>query len=76
MAQLIVRNLEDELVRRLKIRAAEHGRSAEQAHRDILRSALCAPARVPLKDLLLSMPAVGDDADFDRDDDKGREIDW
>ena len=29
MAQLIVRNLDEELVTRLKLRAAEHGRSAE-----------------------------------------------
>lgn len=76
MAQLIVRNLDDELVRRLKIRAAEHGHSAEEEHREILRQALGTPARVPLKELLLSMPDVGDDVDFDRDDDHGREIDW
>ena len=29
MAQLVVRNLDDELVRQLKRRGAEHGRSAE-----------------------------------------------
>jgi plasmid stability protein len=40
MAQLIVRNLDDELVVRLKRRAAEHGRSAEAEHREILRLAL------------------------------------
>ena len=40
MAQLIVRNLDDELVARLKQRAAEHGRSAEAEHREILRQAL------------------------------------
>ena len=40
MAQLIVRNLDDELVLRLKQRAAEHGRSAEAEHREILREAL------------------------------------
>ena len=40
MAQLVVRNLDDELVRQLKRRAAEHGRSAEEEHRQILRSAL------------------------------------
>lgn len=37
---LIVRNVEDELVRRLKIRAARHNRSAEAEHREILRQAL------------------------------------
>ncbi len=37
---LIVRNVDDELVRRLKMRAARHNRSAEAEHRDILRQAL------------------------------------
>jgi len=40
MATLTVRNLDGELVRRLRIRAAEHGRSAEAEHREILRIAL------------------------------------
>ena len=37
---LTVRNLDEELVRRLKVRAARHGRSAEAEHREILRRAL------------------------------------
>lgn len=40
MATLTVRNLDDDVVRRLRIRAAEHGRSAEAEHREILRRAL------------------------------------
>jgi antitoxin FitA len=40
MATLTVRNLDDDIVRRLSIRAAEHGRSAEAEHREILRLAL------------------------------------
>ena len=40
MATLTVRNLADDLVRRLRIRAAEHGRSAEAEHREILRANL------------------------------------
>jgi plasmid stability protein len=40
MAQLIVRNLEDEVKRRLKRRAMRHGRSMEEEARDILRNAL------------------------------------
>lgn len=40
MAMLTVRNLDEEIVRRLRIRAAEHGRSAEAEHREILRVAL------------------------------------
>lgn len=40
MATLTVRNLDEDIVRRLRIRAAEHGRSAEAEHREILRTAL------------------------------------
>jgi plasmid stability protein len=40
MATLTVRNLDDDVVRRLRIRAAEHGRSAEAEHREILRLVL------------------------------------
>jgi len=40
MATLTVRNLDDDLVRRLRMRAAEHGRSEEAEHREILRLAL------------------------------------
>ena len=37
---LNVRNLDDELIARLKRRAAHHGRSTEAEHREILRQAL------------------------------------
>jgi plasmid stability protein len=40
MAQLTVRNLGSDLVRQLKIRAAQHNRSAEAEHRAILETAL------------------------------------
>jgi plasmid stability protein len=40
MARLTVRNLDEDLMRRLRIRAAEHGRSAEEEHRRILEAAL------------------------------------
>lgn len=39
---LHVRNLDDELIARLKRRAARHGRSTESEHREILRQALAA----------------------------------
>ena len=74
LAQLIVRNLAVEIVRRLKIRAAERGRSAEAEHREILRQALFAEPESSLKSLLLSMPAVGDDSDFERVRDLGRDV--
>ena len=37
---LHVRNLDDDLIARLKRRAARHGRSAEAEHREILRQVL------------------------------------
>lgn len=40
MSQLTVRKLDPELVRRLKIQAAQHNRSAEAEHRAILEAAL------------------------------------
>jgi plasmid stability protein len=68
MAQLIVRNLEEEVVHELKLRAARHGRSAEAEHREILREVLLAGTkrRRPVKEVLLSMPEVGEDSDFER----------
>jgi antitoxin FitA len=42
MAQLTVRNVNAQVVRALKQRAAAHGRSAEAEHREILRAALLA----------------------------------
>ena len=40
MGQLTVRKVDAEIIRWLKIRAAEHGRSAEAEHREILTQAL------------------------------------
>jgi antitoxin FitA len=39
MAQLVVRNIENEVKARLQRRAARHGRSMEEEVRDILRNA-------------------------------------
>jgi plasmid stability protein len=40
MGSLIVRGVDDDLIARLKDRAAIHGRSAEAEHREILRRVL------------------------------------
>ncbi len=40
MAQLTVRKVDDHVVKALRKRAADHGRSAESEHREILRAAL------------------------------------
>ena len=74
MAQLIVRELEESVVRALKVRAAKKGVSAEAEHRAILREVLLRRSSRSFKEALLAMPDVGDDADFaierdvDRDD--------
>ena len=49
MATLTVRNLDEAVVRRLRVQAAEHGRSAEAEHREILRVALSMPAGLPTR---------------------------
>ncbi|TKT69508.1 hypothetical protein [Aquamicrobium sp. LC103] len=52
---LHVRNLDDELIVKLKIRAARHGRSAEAEHREILRQALQAEVEPTFDDLALDL---------------------
>ncbi len=42
MAQLLVRNLDDDVKARLRVLAAEHGRSMEEEVRTILRQAVAA----------------------------------
>jgi plasmid stability protein len=75
VAQLLVRNIESDVVRELKVRAFRHGHSAEEEHRQILREALRAkgPAR-SIKDRLLEMPDMGEDRDFQRPEDRGRAV--
>ena len=45
MAQLIVRNLEKEVVQKLREQAAKYGTSVEEQHRRILRKTLMAKKR-------------------------------
>ena len=55
---LQVRGLEDELVARLKARAARHGRSTEAEHREILRQALSAEVDPSFSDLAARLRAL------------------
>lgn len=75
MAQLIVRNVSPAVVRALKKRAAEHGRSAEAEHRELLEAALLRKPGKSLVEHLLSIPDVGTDEDFARDRSLGRKVD-
>jgi antitoxin FitA len=75
MAQLVVRRLEPKVVMELRNRAARNGRSMEAEHREILRAALVpAQGRKSLKELLLLMPAVGEDSDFGRPASRPRRV--
>ena len=56
MPQLIVRDIEEKVVRKLKERAGAQGVSMEEAHRAILREALLTPHRPSFKKFLLQIP--------------------
>lgn len=58
MASLSVRNLDDDLVARLKRRAARHGHSAEAEVREILRQALSTEAEPSFDDLAAQLRAL------------------
>jgi len=74
MAQLIVRNLDENLIRRLKRRAQRDAVSMEEEHRRILRTALQREGGGSFKEFLLSIPDVGDDRDFQRIPQPTREV--
>lgn len=48
MTTMTIRNLDEALIHRLRLRAAEHGKSMEEEALDILRDALSAEARAPV----------------------------
>ncbi len=58
MGQLTVRKIDDDLIRRLKMRAAEHGRSAEAEHREILKQALLDKPNPDITEWLRSAEAL------------------
>lgn len=69
MASLVVRDIDDNVVKALKARAGMHGISAEAEHRKILESVLIQPKKKTFTEVLLSIPNVGDDLDFKREQD-------
>lgn len=48
MASITIRRLEETTKRKLRLRAARHGRSMEQEAREILKSALSRPEEQPV----------------------------
>lgn len=47
MASITIRDLDDAVKRKLRVRAAQHGRSMEEEARNILRTALAEAAHEP-----------------------------
>lgn len=66
MANLLVRNVDEAIVMALKARAGLDGISAEAEHRKILEMALLRPVKKNFAEVLLSIPNVGGDSDFER----------
>ncbi len=75
MKRLLVRDLDPEVVKALKQQAARHGRSAEAEHREILKQALLGTKKKSFAQILVAMPNVGEDSDFQRlDDSEGIDV--
>ena len=75
MPSLIVRNLDENIINALKVRAAAHRHSMEAEHRAILAEVLMKPRPKSLAEVLASMPNVGLDSDFERvNDDQERNV--
>jgi len=77
MSQLLVRNIEPSVVRKLRSRASSQGVSLEEAHRRLLRDALAnddSATNANFIKHLCSIPKV-DDAEFPRSSDLPRDID-
>jgi antitoxin FitA len=75
MASLIVRNIDESIVKALRKRASLHGVSAEAEHRKILEQELLQPKRKSLVEVLMQIPDVGKDSDFERvHDDSGANV--
>ena len=66
MANLLVRNVDDDIAKALRVRASQHGISAEAEHRLILKQALMRPKKRSFIEVVSQMPNVGEDSDFAR----------
>ncbi len=69
MANLVVRNIDEDVVRALKARAGLEGISAEAEHRKILEEALIKPKKRSFAEALKRIPTAGSDSDFARKQD-------
>jgi plasmid stability protein len=75
MPQILIRQLNSTIVRRLRAKAAAEGVSAEEEARRILRRSLVGDVpSMPLIDFLRTMPDVDDDSIFRRRKRKPRKV--
>ena len=75
MPQILIRRLDQHVVRKLRAKAASDGISAEEEARRILRRSLVGEApEMPLIDFLRTMPDVGDGRIFGRPKRKPRKV--
>jgi plasmid stability protein len=76
MTDLVLRNIEEELVEELKLRAARNRQSPEEEHRQILRRVLRSQdGGTSFKEFLEQMPVADvDESEFERIQDRGRTI--
>lgn len=79
MIELVVRQVEPEIIAKLKERADQHCHSVEDELRQILKDALLTKDTLPLmpsfEEYLHSMPNVGTDDDFSRIEGSIRDVD-
>ncbi len=75
MPQILIRRLDQQVVRRLRAKAASDGISAEEEARRILRRSLVGEMPdVPLIEFLRTMPDVGEGRIFQRPKRKPRKV--
>ncbi len=76
MSQLLVRDLEPAIVRKLRSQAAAQGISVEEAHRRLLRAALFGDTPGPKNNFITYLRSVppGDDIEFLRSQDLPRPV--
>jgi antitoxin FitA len=75
MPQILIRQLDQHVVRKLRAKAAADGVSAEEEARRILRRSLVGELPVmPLIEFLRTMPDAGDDRIFERPKRKPRKV--
>jgi len=75
MPQILIRKLDEIVVRKLRAKAAAAGVSAEEQARRILRKSLLGdPPAMSLIDFLRTMPDVDDDSIFERPKSRLRKV--